>query len=1263
MSSNYQLPLIKESHQNHYLFSDYYLNEIVPSLDEWKDETGLKEAFDEINKIYLKNLPRLELLRNERRNEDYFITPILRILNPYFELQPTTLSIEGKKRPDYAFFPDEKTKKEAGKKLIQEKYKEYFATAVAVGDAKYWDRPLDKKDTKARDNFTNANPNFQIDFYLRASDLKWGILTNGRLWRLYNRDTSYKLDSFYHVDLPVLIQQNDLEKFKYFYHFFKLQAFLPDAQGLTFLDRIFKESINYAIEIGDELENRVYEALEECAKGFLALSSNNLPIDKLEEIRENSLILLYRLLFILYAESRKLLPAEEGTSYLRNYSLESLKKEIAEKLDKSETLSSESNIYWSRLKGLFNIINKGDRNLDVHEYNGGLFKPERNEFLEKYEIGDSYLAKIIDFLARTPTKRGNEIRLDFVSYKDLEIRHLGSIYEGLLENKLKKAEEKKYVIKEKKKERVVSMEETKGKKVLKEIEPGEIYLATDKSERKATGSYYTPDYIVKYIVENTLEPLTKEKLPEEILELNVLDPAMGSGHFLVRATEFLAEAIATHPEVKTQVGINDENELNYWKRQVVERCIYGVDLNPLAVELAKLSLWLATVSKGKPLSFLDHHLRCGNSLIGARLKDLNYLPKKRRKKEAPVEQLSFAQKEWFKQDVWHFLKLFKEIEEKESLSKKVIDEKYQLFDTVEKAREKYKKIADLWISVYFGNAMDDAIYRSAIEGLRDEKQRRLSEKAHKEIFEKTEYLAKVKGFFHWELEFPEVFFDKYGREKDDPGFDSVIGNPPYGGQLDEYDRNFLSNFFKTAKTYKNTALQFIELSLATKQQEGSCGLIVPKSLTYSEGWSSGINLVLPNLLYLVDVSKAFEDVLLEQVVYICGAKSTDSYNSTFVDKTTFKPYTVIPKRTYKDCNTLITSINNKELEIYNKVTKGEVYLKNISDTFRGLPWQKYIEGSSGEKILRGDHIFRFGIIESKDFVQLDKIEEKSKKKIKLLRQPKIISQNVVAHVLYPKPHIIIMSTIDRNLLLNLDTVNSTVLVDKNLSLEFLLCILNCKITSWFAYRFIYNQAIRTMHFDETYVGKIPLPLIVFNTQLLQRQKLVDKLKQEYKKLIKETQILEFYSFSCYRNYDIGEIVQGCLSAKPEKSDVVHNFLAFLAEQMMEMNKEKQEEIKTFLKWLSGEIKVNIECLALKTKIKEYYEGDFDSLWQALKKNERKISISLSHNFMGKLEKEFDLSMQKLSPLKAKIQGTDRLIDQIIYQLYGLTEEEIKIVEG
>ena len=243
---------------------------------------------------------------------------------------------------------------------------------------------------------------------------------------------------------------------------------------------------------------------------------------------------------------------------------------------------------------------------------------------------------------------------------------------------------------------------------------------TDKGERKATGSYYTPDYIVRYIVENTLAPLCESKTVDEILSLKILDPATGSGHFLVGVVDYLAEELITHPDAPYITETTDaETELAYWRRRVVESCVYGVDLNPMAVELAKLSLWLHTVAKGEPLSFLDHHIRCGNSLIGAKIENLSNLPElKKSRRSASQSQTEILMEFPFTDRVATAIGHYLLIEEIESRTAEQIHAKEDKLETAQKMLRSHKGVANLWTSVYFGNDVSRATYHQALNALR-----------------------------------------------------------------------------------------------------------------------------------------------------------------------------------------------------------------------------------------------------------------------------------------------------------------------------------------------------------------------------------------------------------------------------------------------------------------------------------------------------------------------------------------------------------------
>ncbi|RKZ26909.1 hypothetical protein DRQ29_04220, partial [bacterium] len=819
MSSKTEITSPKElpsAVNNSSLFTDYYLSELL------RDDSFFQKSKEQANEVWQAIKAQYEKVKdllptaNEAETERRFIRPLLDILGykDLYSLQPPVPSPEGIRRPDFAFFASEQDLEEAEKHLKGRQ--EYFTKAVAVGDAKQWERSLDKKIKGPGDPFTNQNPNYQIDFYLRMTDKTWGIVTNGRYWRLYHRDTSYRMNVFYEVDLLGMLEEYS-DSFLYFHAFFCREALTSG-----FLDRAYHESKEYVAKLGDELKENVYEALRLLAEGFLKFPENGLSEGDLEEIRANTFVLIYRVLFLFYAEDRGLLPLENPN--YRSYSLRELAREIADRLDHGYAFSPATRGYWAKLQDLFHIVNDGDELLGVPPYNGGLFDENKHPFLAQYKVGDLYLVKAVDQLARA--KASGRTGRGPVSYRDLDIRHVGAIYEGLLEHHLRIADQEIAVIKEKGHEKFIPIAELNGRKPLKTYRAGEIYLETDKGERKATGSYYTPHYIVQYIVQNTLGPLVEEKrkeiqrakqeleekvrqsrgynrevyqkqlheignrLIDEILSIKVLDPAMGSGHFLVEATDFLArELIRALGESPDEV---EEDESRWARREVVERCIFGVDLNPLAVELAKLSLWLYTVAKDRPLSFLNHHLRTGNSLIGAWMKDLGALPVlKKRKKVETSGQISFFESELKKKlpvVIGQVVKLLRTPSDKVEQ----IREKERIYDKIREVLRPFKEVANVWTSVYFGNEVKAGDYENKLLfKLSDTSAVWEREVRSQTWFAKAQEIASDKHFFHWELEFPEVFYQETGQRKENPGFDAVIGNPPYGDVLDYQDKQYL----------------------------------------------------------------------------------------------------------------------------------------------------------------------------------------------------------------------------------------------------------------------------------------------------------------------------------------------------------------------------------------------------------------------------------------------------------------------------------------
>lgn len=774
--------LVGAPHVNNGLFADYYLNEIIPTLPEWSDGMLFAEAkaiFQRLHDLRERTNPAA---LDEAQLEEQWVKPVLDALNLHYSVQVKVRYREsGHRKPDYVFVGSD----DEARALTSEIYApEQIAHALALGDAKKWGVNLDQSAPNQR------NPAQQIDEYLRYSELPWGILTDGRYWRLYHRDTS-KYNSYYAVDLDHLLASGNVDAFLYFYAFFRREAFTSG-----WLAKVLAGSEDFAQKLTDKLEDEVYEALELIAQGFLDYRRNRLKPDPatLRDIYEQSLVLLYRLLFIFYAESREILPLNQNDEYTRQRSLAAIKRLVAEKVNFNQPLNRDSGEIYQRLSDLFFFIDSGHEQLNLPPYNGRLFSPVEHPFLADKGIGDAYLVPALDKLARVDVVENRRAKRVFVDYRDLEVRHLGSIYEKLLEYELDIAAEP-LVLKSGK-----YTPAKPGETPVKQA--GQVYLRTGSNERKITGSYYTPDYIVRFIVEKTIEPLLTEitarhadlddegvwqvrdaaALVREVLALNILDPATGSGHFVVDATSYIAEwltALALRP-----ADLGDEDELIYWKRQVASACIYAVDINPLAVELAKLSMWLITLAKGKPLSFLDHHLRVGNSLVGASIFDISddlqaeQRRVKRRKaaeRAAAAGQMMMFSDADFTEGVRFAVEQMTAIETTIPDTVSDVKRQEQLYADLTKRLSGWKRAADVWAARSFGLDLTaeqwQAVQTFSTNGA--------VPPAIQKILDEAQRIADEHKFFHWELAFPEIFFNADGTPKDAPGFDAVIGNPPY----------------------------------------------------------------------------------------------------------------------------------------------------------------------------------------------------------------------------------------------------------------------------------------------------------------------------------------------------------------------------------------------------------------------------------------------------------------------------------------------------
>ena len=726
------------------------------------------------------------------------------------------------------------------------------------------------------------------------------------------------------LTLRRILINEDIDAFRYFYYFFRSDAFALNTSNRSFLDDVLSGSVHYTVSVSDDLGDKIYLALEELINGFLTYPANDLDTSDAKTIHENCLILLYRLLFILYAESRGLLPLENAV-YQSQYSLDALATEVYGRLDRDSAIPELRSDYWTRLQDLFTLIDKGWAE-HIPQYNGGLFNVTRHGFLVEKRISNDVLANVINILTTRTTNR------ERITYQDLAIQHLGNIYEGLLEY-----------------EPTVQNSSER------------VQLTKDKSKKKVSGSYYTSDAIVRSMVENTLAPLCERKTFEDILRLKVLDPAMGSGHFLVGVIDHLALELATHPDAPPMTTGDTDTEIAYWRRHVVENCIYGVDTNPMAVELAKVALWLHTVAKGKPLSFLDHHIRCGNSLIGANIADLANLPvlkKSRRTNEEiqPVLNMDFGFTDTVSEAVGHYLV----IERMEGQTADDIHVMEQKLEQAQQTLSKHKEIADLWLSVHFGNSVERGNYHNALKAL-GSRQANVNISTSLSSYQEAQRLAEHYRYFHWEIEFPEVFRDASGKELENPGFDAIVGNPPYGAKLDSSERAYLKTVVKETRNMNSAALFIDTAKNRLLKSEGVLAFIVPKSLLFVENWHSLLFALLEKTRVLVDVETAFKNVKLEQAIFVYDTCCTENFYTArkFINETSVRKTRI--SRSYPDqFRAWICDVSAEEIQLGLKLNQIGTFMRDISETKRGLSWQHRLNKSGDIQVIEGKNVNRYG---------------------------------------------------------------------------------------------------------------------------------------------------------------------------------------------------------------------------------------------------------------------------------------------------------------
>jgi len=682
---------------------------------------------------------------------------------------------------------------------------------------------------------------------LRKHNFEWGILTNGKYWRILHKSESLPYETFLEIDLDAILENQELNEYKIFHQFMKSRNFILDKENQCKFDLYKKDSKDKI----DYIENELINALkprEEGGQGVLSdlcmgyvekhrtQGLNDFKNQILRhKIYHGAMLYMFRLLFLFYADARDLLTDTNHDL------LETIQKVSKEILLESPVKTNEISL-WKQLEKIF---------VDIDQvYNGGLFSPQESEFtlfISEIPISNNYLANVVNRLSTYIEKSGET---KSISYRDMNVRHLGTLYEGLLEHNLYVAEEETEVKVIKGKIQFIPV--SKGGKIISGnyLKIGEVYFADDSEERRTSGSFFTPEDVVEFIVSSTVgeklssikEKFLKKEEPNifaysnaidkdekrvlsslimdsllsfvrnDVLNISILDPSMGSGHFLINSINTISNFIT---EVLNEFELKEkcETSTSYWRRWVVENCIFGVDINPLAVELAKLSIWILSMARSQPLSFINHHLKCGDSLVGCRLSEVGTYPGQKSKDTEKQLDLFYKDPE-FESIVKDVISGYKEIRNQSSATLVQIIEKKSILDEIENKLRKYKVICDLHVGLFIEKLLTQEEYAQIIKN---------------KDFEQAKNVIGDRKYFNWELEFPTQFLF-------DNGFDVVLGNPPYTEISEVYDP-FFSHHYDSTKS-KDLYTLFIEKMIEANKPDGHCSYVLPLSLTFSRNMSS-----------------------------------------------------------------------------------------------------------------------------------------------------------------------------------------------------------------------------------------------------------------------------------------------------------------------------------------------------------------------------------------------------------------------------------------
>jgi len=662
------------------------------------------------------------------------------------------------------------------------------------------------------------------------------------------------------------------------------------------LPDLLKKSRQYQSRVSTALAQQVLDALYELLRGFQAANEyahgellRQVLADHPDQVYWGNLTVLMRLVFLLYAEDRGLMPTSD--LYVRNYAVHGLFEKLRTDAEHYPDTMDHRYGAWAQLLALFRTVFQGcsHPHLKMPAREGHLFNPERYPFLEGRTYPDARMPLVSDGVVFRVLHKLLILDGERLSYRTLDVEQIGSVYQTMMGFRLELASGQTIALKPAKAhgapvpvnlEALLAARPADRPKLIQDQTDYKLTTAMDRDiravrsiddllvalerriarsatphpvptgtmvlmptdERRRTGSHYTPRSLTEPIVAKALEPILKQlgdhPTPEDILDLKVCDPAMGSGAFLVESCRQLADELvaawAFHG-YKPQIP-EDEDEVLYARRLIAQRCLYGVDRNPMAVDLAKLSIWLATLAKDHPFTFLDHSLRSGDALVGLTRAQIAYF------NLSGSGEPTFVQGRLHEQ-MTNALRARRQIlGAGDDMPPAAKAEKLMASD---EALEPVRLAGDLFVASFFdgSKARERNENRDAYLSLLDAWKQRTETDALSQI---QTILSRLRGGqypvtpFHWEIEFPEVF------DRENAGFDTVVGNPPFAGKNTLLNSNpdgyldWLKAIHEESHGNADLVAHFFRRGFNLLRPAGCCGLIATNTIGQGDTRATGL---------------------------------------------------------------------------------------------------------------------------------------------------------------------------------------------------------------------------------------------------------------------------------------------------------------------------------------------------------------------------------------------------------------------------------------